>query len=92
VIPQEPDSLYFEREPHPLPKTREWVADYKRWVAEGCPSPEEEAARRAVRNPVPDLQKLIEHQGGYPHITAEDWAEFDRVTAEWRVRVRAQAT
>jgi hypothetical protein len=107
------DDLDFEREPHPLPQTREWFGNYRRWVAEGCPSPEEEAARRAVRNPVPDLQKVIEfagrrycasrgeeyvedpftrpaHQGGYQHITAEEWAEFDRATAEWQVRRRAR--
>jgi len=23
------------------------------------------------------------HQGGYPHITAEEWAEYDRAMAAW---------
>jgi hypothetical protein len=26
------------------------------------------------------------HHGGYQHISVEDWAEFDRLTAEWRAR------
>ena len=62
-----------------LPKTRAWVADYERWIAEGCPTPEEEAARKAEaakatptgptfaewveKNPAPDLQKLVERAG-----------------------------
>ena len=24
------------------------------------------------------------HQGGYPHITDEEWAEYDRATAAWQ--------
>ena len=62
-----------------LPKTRAWVADYEQWIAEGCPTPEEEAARKAEaakatptgptfaewveKNPAPDLQKLVERAG-----------------------------
>jgi hypothetical protein len=30
------------------------------------------------------------HQGGYQHITPEEWAEFDRATAEWQQRHRAR--
>jgi hypothetical protein len=29
------------------------------------------------------------HQGGYPHITAEEWAEYDQAMAEWQERRRA---
>jgi hypothetical protein len=103
-------------EPHPLPLTRQWVEDYKRWVAEGCPTPEEEAARKAGAVPAgpPDLQALVDragrrraaelgeqyiedpfrrakeapHQGGYPHITPEEWAEYDRAMADWQARRR----
>jgi hypothetical protein len=28
------------------------------------------------------------HQGGYAHITAEEWAEYDRAMAEWQARRR----
>jgi len=104
-------------ESHPLPLTRKWDEDYKRWIAEGCPTPEEEAARKAGAAPTgpPDLQALIEragrrycasigeeyvedpfprgreapHQGGYPHITAEEWAEYDRAMAAWQAARRS---
>jgi hypothetical protein len=29
------------------------------------------------------------HQGGYPRITAEEWAEFDLAMAEWQTQRRA---
>jgi hypothetical protein len=100
---------------HKLPLTRKWVEDYRRWIREGCPTPEQEAARLGVLagpDSPPDLQALIEragrrraaelgeeyvedplkrppHQGGYPHITADEWAEFDRQMAEWQARRRA---
>jgi hypothetical protein len=28
------------------------------------------------------------HQGGYAHITPEEWAEYDRAMAEWQARRR----
>jgi hypothetical protein len=106
-----------------LPLTRKWIDDYKRWSREGCPTPEQEAARATApgepetftqwpeRNPAPDLQELVEragrrhaaligeaydenpftrpaHQGGYAHITPEEWVEFDRQKAEWEARRR----
>jgi hypothetical protein len=116
---------YYQGEPHPLPETRKWMADYRRWVAEGCPSREEEAARRAAgvepgapfqewlgKNQPPDLQELVDfagrryaasigetytedpvrrmreapHQGGYSHITAEEWAAYDKAMVEWQAR------
>jgi hypothetical protein len=102
---------YWEGEPHPLPKTRAWMEDYRHWVAAGCPTPEQEAA--GAREGPPDLQALIDragrryaasigedyiedpfkqppHQGGYAHITPEEWAEFDRQTTEWQARRRAR--
>jgi len=105
-------------EPHPLPKTRQWVEDYERWIAEGCPTPEEATARKAEAKATPsgppDLQALVErasrrratelgeewiadslerwkkapHQGGYPHITPEEWAEYDRAMAAWQAARR----
>jgi hypothetical protein len=71
---------------HKLPLTRAWVDDYRRWVREGCPTPEQE-----VTGPIspPDLQKLVERAGGYDRITAEQWAEFDRQMAEYQARRRA---
>ena len=86
---------------HPLPLTRKWVEDYRRWIREGCPTPEQEVARSAppakpetfeqwlVRNPAPDLQQLVERAGGYQHITAEQWAEYDQAMADWQRRRRA---
>lgn len=90
-------------EPHPLPLTRKWMEDYRRWVAEGCPSPEEEAWRRAAgiepgmpfgdwlgKNPAPDLQELVAHCDGYDKIPPEGWAEYDQAMAEWQRRRRAR--
>jgi hypothetical protein len=28
------------------------------------------------------------HQGGYPHITPEEWAEYDRVMTAWQAARR----
>ena len=28
------------------------------------------------------------HQGGYPHITAEEWTEYDRAMAAWQAARR----
>jgi hypothetical protein len=42
-----------------------------------------------VRNPAPDLQQLVERAGGYQHITAEQWAEYDQAMAVWQRRRRA---
>jgi hypothetical protein len=28
------------------------------------------------------------HQGGYPHITPEEWAEYDRAMAAWQTARR----
>jgi hypothetical protein len=75
---------YYEGEPHPLPLTRRWVEDYKRWAAEGYPTPVEEAARKATSTGPPDLQELVERAGGYQHITPEEWAEYDRAMAAWQ--------
>jgi len=81
---------YYQREPHPLPLTRAWMADYKRWAAEGCPTPEEEAARAAGAAPVgpPDLQELLARFGGYDKITPEAWAAYDKAMAVWQRRRR----
>ena len=105
---------YFEGEPHPLPLTRAWVKDYKRWLLDGCPTPEEEARRRAALSDAPpDLQELVDragrrrtaelgeeyvedplerppHQGGYPHITAAEWVEYDAAMAAWKARRRGE--
>jgi len=77
---------YWEGEPHPLPLTRARVEDYKRWVAKGCPTPEEEAARTAVAPP--DLQALVERVGGYDKITPAEWVEYHRAMAAWQRRRR----
>jgi hypothetical protein len=101
-------------EPHPLPLTRQWVEDYKRYGTK----PKPEGAESPIPyeqwlkdNPPPDLQKLVEragrrhaasvgeeyvenpfkrpaHQGGYQHITAEEWAEYDRAMAAWQAARR----
>jgi hypothetical protein len=150
-------------EPHPLPLTRQWVEDYKRYgtdpkpeaadvpVPEGPPEPTypdkgpddqiermyaAQGGRLGCEMPplvvrdgkfvpygvdplstpldapgCPDLQALVEragrrhaesigekyvedpfkrppHQGGYPHITREEWAAYDAAMAEWQARRR----
>ena len=75
---------------HPLPLTRKWREDYRRWIREGCPTPEQAAVRGAADDPPPDLQKLVARAGGYHRITAEQWAEFDRQMAEWQARRRTR--
>jgi hypothetical protein len=35
-----------------------------------------------------DLQALVELVGGYDRITPEQWAEFDRLMADWQARRR----
>jgi hypothetical protein len=95
-------------EPHPLPLTRQWVEDYKRYGT--APKPEGAEAPTSD-NPPPDLQALVEragrqhaaaigeqyvedpfkrppHQGGYQHITPEEWAEYDRTMAAWQAARR----
>jgi len=37
---------------------------------------------------VEDPFKRLPHQGGYPHITAEEWAEYDRAMAAWQAARR----
>jgi hypothetical protein len=81
-------------EPHPLPLTRQWVEDYKRYGTE--PKPVEGAATIPLdATGCPDLQALVEragarppHQGGYPHITPEEWVEYDRSITAWQAARR----
>lgn len=106
-------------EPHPLPKTRQWVEDYRRYGS--APKPVEGEQPKLAAIPLdatgcPDLQALVEraskrraaelgeewiedplkrwrkapHQGGYPHITPEEWVEYDRAMAEWQAVRRAK--
>jgi hypothetical protein len=37
---------------------------------------------------VEDPFKRPPHQGGYQHITPEEWVEFDRATAAWQATRR----
>ena len=37
---------------------------------------------------VEDPFKRPPHQGGFQHITAEEWAAWDRANAEWQARRR----
>jgi len=73
--------------PHPLPRTRAWCEDYRRWIRDGCPTPDQEIAAPSAP---PDLQELVKRAGGYQHITTEQWAEFDRQMAGWQARRRAR--
>lgn len=34
-------------------------------------------------NPPPCLQELVRHWGGYDHIPAEAWAEYDLACTRW---------
>jgi hypothetical protein len=57
------------KEPHPLPLTRQWVEDYKRWGNKPKPeAPDTVAAvgsfeRWLADHPMPDLQELIDLAG-----------------------------
>jgi hypothetical protein len=33
---------------------------------------------------VEDPSKRPPHQGGYPHITPDEWADYDRAMKEWQ--------
>jgi len=83
------------------PLTRQWVEDYKRYGTapkpEDNPPPDlqelvERAGRRYAASIgeeyVEDPFKRLPHQGGYPHITAEEWAEYDRAMAAWQAARR----
>jgi hypothetical protein len=57
----------------------------------GCPDLQalvERAGRRYAESNgevyVEDPFKRPAHQGGYPHITPEEWAEYHRTMAEWQ--------
>jgi hypothetical protein len=63
----------------------------------GCPDLQaliERAGRRYAASIgeayIEDAFKRPPHQGGYPHVTPEEWAEFDRQTAEWQARQRSR--
>jgi hypothetical protein len=101
-------------EPHPLPLTRQWVEDFKRYGTDPKPEAVGEQPKLTVpvdANGCPNLQALVEragrrhaaalgeeyvqdpfkrppHQGGYPHITPEEWAEYDRAMTTWQERRR----
>jgi hypothetical protein len=50
------------------------------------PAPAE--GRRAQRAKPPDLQELVTRFGGYDKVTAEAWAEHDRLMAEYHIMRR----
>src|SRR5262245_13014586 len=67
----------------------------------GCPDLQalvERAGRRYaasigeeyVEEPLDEKGNLVRprHQGGYQHITPEEWAEYDRAMAEWQATRR----
>jgi len=63
--------------------------------ANGCPDLQalvELAGRRHAASIgetyVEDPFKRPPHQGGYQHITPEEWAEYDRAMAAWHSRRR----
>jgi hypothetical protein len=62
--------------------------------ATGCPDLQALVERAGRRHAAAIGEQYIEdpfrrmkeapHQGGYPHITAEEWAEYDAAMAEWQ--------
>jgi hypothetical protein len=82
---------YYEGEPHPLPKTRAWVAEYRRYGTEPKPpdlgaTDDRNYEEWVQDNPPPDLQALVARAGGYQNITPEAWAEFDQAKVKWEAR------
>jgi len=66
-------------EPHPLPLTRQWVADYKKYGS----GPARAKGIRGLLfeewlkdNPYPDL------------LGPQDWANYDRQVTDWQRRRR----
>jgi hypothetical protein len=62
----------------------------------GCPDLQKLVDRAGRRHAASIGEEYVEnpfkrppHQGGYPHVTAEEWAEFDRAMADWQARRRA---
>jgi hypothetical protein len=72
-------------DPHPLPRTRQWVEDYRRHEADTKPV-ESEPTIPLNEAGCPDLQALVRQYSGYDKITPELWAAWDRATAEARRR------
>jgi hypothetical protein len=68
-------------------------------VREGCPTPAEAQvaapirpetyAEWLVRNPAPDLQRLVARWDGFSKVPVSAWVEFDRKMARWQERRRA---
>jgi hypothetical protein len=63
----------------------------------GCPDLQtlvERAGRRYAASIgetyIEDPFKRPPHQGGYPHITAEEWTEYDRAMTMWQAARRAK--
>jgi hypothetical protein len=71
-------------------------SDFATWLRNN-PAPDlqalvERAGRRHAatigEEYVEDPFKRPPHHGGYPHITPQEWAEFDRAMADWQARRR----
>lgn len=85
------------KEPHPLPKTRQWVEDFKKYGTD--PKPKDKERPAAINfvewlktNPYPDLQEFVAHFGGYDKITPKAWAEYDKAVANWRQQRQERGT
>ena len=63
----------------------------------GCPDLQALVERTGRRHSAAIGEEYVEdpfkrppHQGGYQHITAEEWAAWDRANAEFQARRRAK--
>jgi hypothetical protein len=63
---------------HPLPLTRRWIEDYRRWRSENAPKP----PAKPLGSP-PDLQKFIREHGDWRRLPPD---YFDRFPPEERER------
>jgi hypothetical protein len=75
-------------EPHPLPLTRQWVEVKDNPPPDLQELVEQRYAASIGEKYVEDPFKRPPHQGGYQHITAEEWAEYDRAMAAWQAARR----
>jgi hypothetical protein len=73
------------------------MSDFARWLAENLPPNLQQLVDRAGRRHAASIGEVYEenpfkrppHQGGYQHISAQEWSEYDRQTDEWQERRRA---
>jgi hypothetical protein len=74
------------------------TSDFAHWLAQNPPPSLQELVDRAGRRHAAEIGEVYvedpferpAHQGGYQHISEQEWKEYDRQTADWQARRRAR--